>query len=344
MNPLVPGFGLIFFSAISGGAFALPLRLRRRFEVENTMLVAFGFATIIIPLIMAQILIPGWPEAISSVGKSTILLVMALGFGWGMGGVFMALGINSIGMSITYATVMGLNTVVGSIIPMTRKWELIPGEAKIWTFIGIGICIIGIFFCGWAGFKREWKRDSNEDILESRKKVSIFLLGFLSCIASGFLSACANIGFDRAEPVVNVMAEMGADPRFATLCGWLPMYWGGYLAMVIVFGSTIIKRRTLINYTGTGAGHDLLLAIVMGLLHFLAQIPYGMGAWYIGPELGKTVGWAVCIASSLFVANMLGFLTGEWKEASKKSKNMVYFGLSVLMIAIVCMAYANSKI
>ena len=344
MNSLIPGFGLIFFSAVCGGAFALPLRLRKRFEVENTMLVAFGFATIIIPLITASFFLPNWTQAISDTPSERILLVMALGFGWGIGGVTMALGINTIGMSITYATVMGLSTVVGSVIPMLRHWDAIPEAAKMWTFIGIAICVIGVIFCGRAGYLREKDAQITEEASVRKKNISIFVLGFLACVVSGFLSACANIGFDQAQPIIDKMEQLGAQPKFATLGGWMAMYWGGYLAMLIVFGSAIVRKKTLKNYTGAGAARDLILAVCMGLLHYLAQIPYGVGASYIGPELGRTVGWAVCVASSLIVANLLGFGTGEWKKATAGSKNVLYLGLSVLIIAMICLAYANSNV
>ena len=64
MDPMVPGFGLIFLAAVCGGAFALPLRLRKRFAVENTMLVAFGFATLVFPLIFVSIFVPTWLQAL----------------------------------------------------------------------------------------------------------------------------------------------------------------------------------------------------------------------------------------------------------------------------------------
>ncbi len=194
MNPLIPGFGLIFFSAISGGAFGLPLRLRKRFEVENTMLVAFAFATLIFPLIFVSIFVPTWTQALGMVSTGTILLVMFWGACWGLGGVFMALAVASIGMSIPYATVMGISTVVGSMIPLSRRWADVGPEAKIWTFVGVVITLVGVALCGRAGFLRE--RGTGEQTSEDKKNVKIFLTGVFLCVISGFLSAGANIGFD----------------------------------------------------------------------------------------------------------------------------------------------------
>jgi L-rhamnose-H+ transport protein len=119
------------------------------------------------------------------------------------------------------------------------------------------------------------------------------------------------------------------------------MYWGGYLALSIVFGSKMLKRKTWRNYSGASAARDFGLAVLMGGLHFLAQIPYGMGTFYLG-RLGTTVGWVVNIAFSLVVANLLGFITGEWRTAVALAKKIIVLGLTVMMVAVLVLAYANS--
>jgi L-rhamnose-H+ transport protein len=341
MSPLVSGFGLILLASVSGGVFALPLRIRRRYEVENTMLVAMLFATIIIPFVTARFLLPDWTLAIAAVGYRTLLPVVAFGFGWGMGAVTFALGVNAIGLSIGYATIMGISTAVGSLIPMLRRWEEIPGDAKAFTLLGMGICGLGVILCGRAGFVREHSISTETSSSSKPQRRRIFLIGLFWCIVSGFLSACANLGFDFAQPVEAAAANLGANPIFATLSRWLAMYWGGYLALSIVFGSKMLKRKTWRNYSGASAARDFGLAVLMGGLHFLAQIPYGMGTFYLG-RLGTTVGWVVNIAFSLVVANLLGFITGEWRTAVALAKKIIVLGLTVMMVAVLVLAYANS--
>lgn len=349
MNPLIPGFSLIFFSAICGGAFALPLRLRKRFAVENTMLVAFGFATLIFPLIFVSIFVPTWVEALGMVDSKTIIEVMIWGACWGLGGVFMALAVASIGMSIPYATVMGISTIVGSMIPLSRRWGEVPADARIWTLVGIVITLIGVSLCGRGGYLRE--RGTGEKTEEGSKNVRIFLIGVLFCIISGFLSAGANVGFDTGRPIAEhamellkqklAVDDLGYREPMCSLVAWMPMWWGGYAAMVCVFGTKLVKNKTFRNYTGPGASRDLILAVCMGLLHYLAQAPYGIGAFFLG-KLGTTVGWVLSIASSLVVANLLGAFTGEWKNASKAAKNVLIAGIAIVIVAMIFLAYANS--
>jgi len=155
------------------------------------------------------------------------------------------------------------------------------------------------------------------------------------------LSACANLGFAFTSQVGVAAQKLGASPVISGLGSWMLVYWGGFAATLLWFGGLQIRRGTWRNNFGTGALHDFGLAIWMGVLWFLAMIPYGMGAYYLG-RLGTSVGWAVSIAASLIVANTLGFFTGEWKTASSRSRNVLFAALAVLIAAMVLLAKGNS--
>jgi L-rhamnose-H+ transport protein len=340
MNPLVPGFGLIFLAAVCGGAFALPLRIRRRYAVENTMVVAMGFATLVVPTIAVAFVLPAWPQAIAA-GGPIVFAVMAMGFGWGCGSVTFAMGVSTLGLGLGYPIIMGLSTVIGSVIPMLTKWGDIPGPAKAVTILGIAVCVVGVVLIGKAGELRERGGEPAADSKTKPVGREVFIVGLVWCLLSGVLSPCANLGFHFAEPIGKAAETLHVSPLFATLPRWMPMYWGGYLAILIFMGSGLVKNRTYANFAGGGAFRDFLLAIAMGLLHFLAQIPYGMGAHYLG-TLGTTVGWVVNIASSIIVAAWLGTLTGEWRKAPNAAFAWRNAGLAVLIAAICILAYANS--
>jgi hypothetical protein len=66
-----------------------------------------------------------------------------------------------------------------------------------------------------------------------------------------------------------------------------------------------------------------------------------LGTFYLG-RLGTTVGWVVNIAFSLVVANLLGFITGEWRSASVVAKKTLGLGLAIVTMAVLILAYANS--
>jgi L-rhamnose-H+ transport protein len=348
MSPLIPGFTLIFLAAVTGGVFAVPYKMQRRFAWENTWPVGFLFALIIIPLGVVSIFLPVWLSAVRAAGVATVMTAIGFGFMWGWGAVTFAVGISSVGLSLGYATTMGIATTVGSIIPMVRRWDAVPGNAKAVILFGIAICIVGVAVCGRAGMLRESAAGLSAGSVASPGTASglptrAFLIGLSWCVLSGFLSACANLGFDFAGRVAAEAQRLGAGPLPASIGRWITVYWGGYFAILLGSGYSMIKKGTWKNYFAPGAGRDFGLCIALGCLHFLAQIPYGMGAYFLG-TLGTTVGWAVNIASSLLVANLFGFLIGEWKAAPKVSIKTLCLGLATLVIAMVVLAEGNSLV
>lgn len=346
MDLAVLAFALILCSSISSGAFAVPLKLRQRYEWENTWFVGFVFALIIIPFIAVSIFLPQWFQAVKAAGLSTVLLAMVFGLLWGSGTVTLAIGITTIGLSMGYTIIHGLTAAAGSIIPMIRRWDTVSEEAKMVVLLGIFTSILGTAMCGGAGMLREravGSADGSTTASASVRKApsKLFVIGVLWCILSGFLSSCANLGFEFADRVQSEALRLGAVPAAATIGRWIPLYWGGFLSIVIICGSKMLRNGTWRNYSSLGTARDFGLAALLGCFHFLAQIPYGMGALYLG-RLGTTVGWVINISLSLLVGNALGFAIGEWKTAPRRAIYLLLGGLFALIFSMVVLAYGNT--
>jgi L-rhamnose-H+ transport protein len=348
MENLWAGFALIFFAALSAAAFGVPVRVRRVYEWENTWLLGFLFAQIIIPLMAVELFLPTWQPAMSAASPGAVWLAMVFGFLWGWGAVTSGLGITSIGLSLAFAVIMGINMAVGSIIPMLRRWDAVPGDAKVVILAGIGVCIAGVAICGKAGVLRERGVEYESEIAvrtssPGKRAGSPFLIGLSWCLISGVLSACANLGFDFADGVAREAVALGAGPLSASLGPWLPVNWGGFLAVLIGTGSTMIRKGSWRKYLAPRSGRDFTWGVAMGMFHFGGQVPYGMGAYFLG-RLGTTVGWVVFTSCTLMAANGFGFVMGEWKGAPRSSFKMLFLGLSTLVIAMVVLAYGNKLV
>ena len=340
---MIPGFGLVFFAAICVGAFAVPLRLRRRYEMENMWGLAYLVGIIVIPLLAAQMVLPDWSSVLRSAGADTVLAA-AFGVLWGIGSVTFALGISAVGLSLGSALIGGITTASGSVIPLVKRWHTVPGEARALVLLGIVLCLVGVAFFGRAGILRERSAVSDRPTPSGTHPTgTVFLLGLVWCILSGLFSACANLGFDFAEPISREFVRMGVHPAFASLGRWLPVYWGGYASVLIFCGARLVKRRTWTHFAGPGAGRDFSLTMAMAVLLFSAQLFYGMGAQVLG-RLGTSVGWAVYTASSLIVPNLFGFLSGEWRGTSARSIKALVWGLFVLIVAMIFLAWGNSLV
>jgi L-rhamnose-H+ transport protein len=346
MNPLALGLVLVVGAAAFNAAFAVPFRFRRHYEWENTWLLAMLFAMILLPLFTATFLLPQWPSAIAASGIPIVAKAAFFGFLWGMGCVTFAIGIDSIGISLGYAIIMGVVTAVGSTIPMLRKWSQIPSDARVVILFGVGVCIAGVAICGKAGMERERGMNSKSPSvagLSSAEEIAAknLILGLTWCVLSGVLSAGNNLGFDFADRIAEQAQRLGAQPAFASLGRWIAVYWGGYLAVLIFCGAKMLRTGGWKKFVGPDSGHDAGLAALMGLLLFLSQMIYGIGAFYVG-RLGTTVGFAVMVAGSLILANIFGFMLGEWKAASRPSLKVLFVGLATLIFAVIVLSYGNS--
>jgi hypothetical protein len=257
------------------------------------------------------------------------------GCGWGIGAILFGYGVTLAGMSVGFAIIMGINTAVGSILPLVIGSHvdiLTPGGALV--LVGIAGCILGVAICGKAGAIREAQTTA------TTRKHS-FALALLVCAASGALSSCANLGFSFTSRVGQEALRLGASPVFSTLASWMPVFWGATVSLLLSFGILQIRRGTWRKNFGEGAAHDWGMGILMGAIWFFATIPYGMGAYYLG-RVGTSVGWALNIAGSLLVANILGFMTREWKDAPHRALTTLYSGLSVLIVSVVLLAVSGS--
>lgn len=335
MNSSVLGFGLVLVAAIAGGGLAVPLKKRRNFELENIYIPSTVVMMLILPLVMAAFVIPNWTEAVQAAGIAIVLKGAAYGFGWGVGSIMFGYGVTMAGMSVGFATIMGVNTAVGSVLPFLIKSpaDLLTSGGRA-ILIGIAGCIVGVVVCGRGGFLRERKADGSA---QQRG----FGRALLICMASGLLSACANLGFAFTSRVGEEAQQFGANPVFATLASWLPVFWGAAFALTLWFGGLQIKRGTWRKNFGPDAVYDWFNGLLMGVIWFVATIPYGMGAHYLG-RLGTSVGWALYMAFTLLVANIFGFISHEWTGAPARALRTLYAGLSILIAAIVVLALGNS--
>jgi len=352
MNSLVLGFVMILIAAVAGGAFGLQYRIMRKYTVENSSLLSLFFATIVVPLIACHFLLPGWTEAIGQVSFTRNLSVFGFGFGWGLGAITYAYGFNILGMALAAALLKGLTIALGSGIPLIRHWEEIPADARKFTIVGLAVLIVGTAFAGKAGIMREkelsLKGDADQPgtgtaVISATGKV--FLVGLLLCLVSGLLSAFVNLGYDLSDSLEEAMTAVagGEDLTWkATLIRWMPMYWGGITALILFMGGSMLKNGTWRNYFAAGTARDFFVSSSSGIVHFFAQIPYGIGAYYLGSAIGTTVGWGVNIGIALIVASAIGFMCGEWKNVSKPAVRTLLGGIAILLGAMAILAYANS--
>ena len=66
-----------------------------------------------------------------------------------------------------------------------------------------------------------------------------------------------------------------------------------------------------------------------------------MGDLILLGDIGPSVGWPLSLAVGLLVANLMGLLLGEWRDAGQRTKRLMSAGIVWLIAAIALCALST---
>ncbi len=253
-------------------------------------------------------------------------------------------GISAVGISMANTLVLAISASFGSFIPilLLAPERLHQAQGKV-IALGALIGIVGIACCGYAGFLKEESQKSDTDV--SRGKMvghaRPFAIGLLLCAGSGLLSAVFNIGYSSAQPLLSTAVHMGYSAFAGSNLIWLLMLVGGSIPNLCFCAYLMRKNKSWAKYREPGVAPLYVLAIVMALLWGGNIFVYGFASPALG-KLGPAIGWPLTLISGLVIANMCGFLIGEWKLTRKKEQRWMAAGLVVLLVAIVTLGWSST--
>ena len=120
MAPSNPGLGLvmIMLSGVLTASFPFPMKFSRAWRWENTWLVYATFALVIIPVSLALWSMPTCSRSMLLFLRRSFCFLLLFGFGWGIAQVTFGLSIARVGMAMAFAIVVGLSSLLGSVIPL----------------------------------------------------------------------------------------------------------------------------------------------------------------------------------------------------------------------------------
>ncbi len=349
MDPnLLLGFTFVLLGAICGGSFGLPSKFAGKDTPwENLWGPFFFFVTILIPLTLGPVAVDGFFEICSTAGLSGVIWILVFGLLWGFGSMTLGLSFAFIGLSLAYAINYGAQIAFGAMLPMVlHDAEKILTPAGYMIMAGVVVCLVGVVVVGKAGILKAASLAKNEpETVEERagQKKPKILIGQMIAFISGILCACYAVAFSYGKPVTDLAQteQFGNSELSSTYVVAALILWGGAVSACgyCVFKLTV--NKTWKNFAGPGLGKILLLALAMACLHDGAIVFFGLGATKLG-DLGVSVGYAVFMSFAIIVGNVNGFLTGEWKGASRKSINWIIGGIGVLIVGVCILAKANT--
>jgi L-rhamnose-H+ transport protein len=328
------GIALVFLAGLFQGAFLLPAKWLKNWAWENYWLIFAFMAYLVCPWIIAMATIPRLGEVLQGIAPSQLAVSMLFGLGWGIGAVTFGLGVDAIGLSLGFAIILGIATTSGTLVPLLVFRESVPSQsAFLLTLAGLAVMLAGVGVCSFAG---KWKETASSTSVRGGS----YRRGVLTCVASGFLSACGNLGFVFGADISARAHEFGTPEHLSANILWalltLPLF-----VCNATYSLYLLRRNGTARLYGEGAGvRSYVLAASMGVMWMAGIMLYGIGARTLG-NLGGSLGWAMLMASMVLVSNALGLLTGEWREAPASAKNQLAVGIAILLLAILILGYAN---
>jgi L-rhamnose-H+ transport protein len=340
---MIIGLAWILLASFFLGTFAYPEKHVKNYKWENTWGSFFFFAMWLVPLVFGFGALKGLIGTYQQVSHSILFGVIGLGFLWGCGFCLWGIGLSRIGLSLGYAITMGTMALVGSMLPFflgSADKVYTPGGKLI--ILGILICIAGVAINGIAGIKRERRENAaNASNIQNKS----MLTNVIICVLAGLFSSGCNIAFHIGGNIgkINIISveQYGNPVWLSGISVWILIFIGGGISSIGYSLYLLFKNKTWNGFLVEHSQRNLILTMTMAIGHFACLFFYGLGGWKLG-VLGTSVGFAIFQSGSILLGNLLGFLTGEWKNAGAIEKKWVYGGLTVLIVGIVIVSVGNT--
>jgi L-rhamnose-H+ transport protein len=342
MDPAL-GIFLNVIGSLAGASFYLPFRKVRNWSWETYWLVCGLFTWIIVPWLIAILTVPDLLSVIGEAPPQSLLWTFIFGMCWGVGGLTFGLSLRYLGMSLGMAMVLGITTIVGTLVPPIFAGEfvsLIMSTSGQVTMAGLFVCLAGIVFAGWAGVSKE-NEQSPEDKQKYIKDFN-FRSGLFVAVISGIMSACFAFAIEAGKPIADTALKFGTSELWKNNVELIFIMGGGFITNAIFCIFMNIKNRSISDYTHSGDASiwiNYLFSTIAGIIAFMEFMFYGMAI----TKMGKSdfVSFSIHLAFIIIFSTMWGWITNEWKGSSKRTVILIVTGILVLILSSVVMGFGN---
>jgi L-rhamnose-H+ transport protein len=324
--------GLLFalLSGICNGLFTTPMKLVRGWKWENIWLVFIVTACVGMPPLVVWWTAADAGRVLAASPAGAVRTAASFGFAWGFGAILFGLSVHTLGVSLANSLVIGLSSAAGSVVPLILGGTLRLEARQLVLFLGILTFLAGVRWCGAAGRTRD-----------ASSAGSASWSGYLFALGSGLLSAVFNIGYSLAQPIATTGRALGETQFGATNCIWLVMLGAGAVPNLLYCVYLMRRNSSASLLLRTEAPRSWGLSLAMGLLWGGSIFLYGAATPRLG-EIGPSIGWPLSLATGLLVANLMGWLLGEWREAPGAARRKMLVGIGLLLAATALCAASSA--
>ncbi len=315
-------------------SFPFPMKFSRAWRWENTWLIYATLALVILPLSLAIWAMPHLFAFYASLPLRTLLLPALFGFGWGIAQVTFGLAIARVGMAMAFAIVIGLSSLLGSVIPLAVFHpKALTGRPGAILLASAVLLVWGLVLYARAG----QERDRNPSAVNSSRR--LFLHGLLLCIFTGCFGSMINMGFVFGGKIASRAMRDGISAERATLCVWAVVLGAGYLPN-LAYTLYLLQRNRSARVFQQCFLRENLLALAAAMLWLFGMLGYGVGASVMG-TYGNSIGFAACMTVLLLWSSALGIFTGEWRVAPLRARSRMRLGVTFITVSMLTLGFGS---
>jgi L-rhamnose-H+ transport protein len=327
---------LVLCAAIMNAAYALPMKLNKKWEWEHSWFAFSIFGVAVVPTVIALLTVPKLWSTYATVSGGTLTAMVLFGASWGVSLVLFGLALTRVGLAITFAVCLGTSAAVGALTPLIAQHsEQIMTRQGGLIFLGVLMIIVGVALCGLAGKHREAAlQQASASVRQG------FWWGYLLAFVSGILGSMLNLGLAYGGSIQRAAQQHGASLAMMSNAVWLPCLYAGFLPGAIYCYILMRKKGNVSQLRLPGTWYYWFAAASMGLLWYGSIILYSISTLKLG-DLGTSIGWPLFLASIVVASTVFGVLTGEWKRTGTRPIQTMILGVSFLVVAIAVLSYAG---
>lgn len=328
------GLGIAMLSGTLTASFPFPMKFSRSWHWENTWLVYATLALVVIPVALAAWAMPHVFAFYSSLSWQTLLAPLLFGFGWGIAQVTFGLAIARIGMAMSFAIVIGLSALLGSVIPLAVFHpRALTGRPGIVLLISAVFLLWGLVLYARAGHERDRSQ------IAAGASMRTFLIGLVLCVFTGCFGSMINMGFVFGGKIADQAMLRDLPAERATLCVWAVVLAAGYIPNLI-YTLYLLRRNRTAGAFRKDFLRENLLALAAAVLWLFGMLGYGVGASVMG-TYGNSIGFAACMTILLLWSTALGIFSGEWRAAPHRAQTRMRLGMVCIALSMVILGVGS---
>ncbi len=331
------GLMLTVLGGLLAGTSAWPTKLIRRYGQEHWMFISSVLGLAVLPWTLTFILCPHALSAYGALAWDVWLKAFLFSTAWGIANVFCMLSWRYIGVALTMGLLTGIGLPIGVLVPILlrdtglfKQAPALQSAAGYLILTATGLMVFGVILAAWAGNER------TRNQIRNRRDV---LTGVTLAVLAGVLQVGLVFSFVLTESqIMTSMKQYGASHLGANMAVWAVCLAGGGIVNIAFPGVMLMRNRSWGIFSASKA--EFLLASILGLTFISFVMLMGSGIQMLG-ALGASVGFGAYQSMQLSGAQMLGFVTGEWRDAPACARRRMMAAMVLLLVAVLILAYAG---